>query len=165
MFGVFHWLLQLRIQMHLSEVKYVPAFRLFRRYKTMNANTATTSNGPTMKYHCTVVLAEKTKKVHSYYGWTKNEWPKAKQVCFQLKFYYTQDCLQLKTTTPFKKTWPIIHATWYMLVPSLSYNSPFSVHSFSLDRSPLCLIIVHCENHDSQLFDNRTNPTHPGYVN
>ena len=28
----------------------------------MNANTATTSNGPTMKYHCTVVLAEKNKQ-------------------------------------------------------------------------------------------------------
>ena len=28
----------------------------------MNANTARTSNGPTMKYHCTVVLAEKKQK-------------------------------------------------------------------------------------------------------
>ena len=28
----------------------------------MNANTVTASNGPTMKYHCIVVLAEKTKK-------------------------------------------------------------------------------------------------------
>ena len=26
----------------------------------MNANTVTASNGPTMRYHCTVVLAEKT---------------------------------------------------------------------------------------------------------
>ena len=38
---------------------YVPAIRLFQRHKTMNANTVTASNGPTMKYHCTVVLAEK----------------------------------------------------------------------------------------------------------
>ena len=28
----------------------------------MNANTVAASNGPTMKYHCTVVLAEKTKR-------------------------------------------------------------------------------------------------------
>ena len=28
----------------------------------MNANTVTASNGPTMKYHCTVALAEKTNK-------------------------------------------------------------------------------------------------------
>ena len=28
----------------------------------MNANTVTASNGPTMKYHCTVALAEKTKQ-------------------------------------------------------------------------------------------------------
>ena len=41
---------------------YVPPIRLFQRYKTMNANTVTASNGPTMKYHCTVVLAEKTKR-------------------------------------------------------------------------------------------------------
>ena len=27
----------------------------------MNANTVTASNGPTMKYHCTVALAEKKK--------------------------------------------------------------------------------------------------------
>ena len=27
----------------------------------MNANTVTASNGPTMKYHCTVAWAEKTK--------------------------------------------------------------------------------------------------------
>ena len=38
---------------------YVPPIRLFQRYKTMNANTATASNGPTMKYHCTLVLAGK----------------------------------------------------------------------------------------------------------
>ena len=37
---------------------YIPAIRLFRRYKTINANTVTASNGPTMKYHCTVVLSE-----------------------------------------------------------------------------------------------------------
>ena len=28
----------------------------------MNANTVTASNGPTMKYHCTVVFAGKEKK-------------------------------------------------------------------------------------------------------
>ena len=78
----------------------------------MNANTVTASNGPTMKYHCTVVLAEKkkkktnkqtkkqkNKKVLSYYGSTKNEGPKGKQRCFLLRFNCTQDCLQLKTTT------------------------------------------------------------------
>ena len=41
---------------------YVPAIRLFQRFKTMNANTVAASNGPTMKYHCTVFLAEKTKR-------------------------------------------------------------------------------------------------------
>ena len=39
----------------------------------MNANTVTASNGPTMKYHCTVVLAAKNKKVLSDYGSTKHE--------------------------------------------------------------------------------------------
>ena len=50
------------MQKHLLELVYVPAIRLFQRYKTMNANTVTASNGPTMKYHCTVVLAEKKQK-------------------------------------------------------------------------------------------------------
>ena len=50
------------MQKHLLELVYVPAIRLFQRYKTMNANTVTASNGPTMKYHCTVVLAEKKNK-------------------------------------------------------------------------------------------------------
>ena len=50
------------MQKHLLELVYVPAIRLFQRYKTMNANTVTASNGPTMKYHCTVILAEKKKK-------------------------------------------------------------------------------------------------------
>ena len=49
--------------MHSLELVYVPAIRPFQtEYKTMNANTVTASNGPTMKYHCTVVLAEKTKR-------------------------------------------------------------------------------------------------------
>ena len=47
--------------MHSLKLVYVPAIRRFQRYKTMNANTVTASNGPTMKYHCTVVLAEKQK--------------------------------------------------------------------------------------------------------
>ena len=85
------------------ELVYVPAIRLFQMYQTMNANTVTESNGPTMKYHCTVVLAEKKKQkkiktVLSYYGSTKNEGPKGKRRCFLLRFNCTQDCLQLKTT-------------------------------------------------------------------
>ena len=48
--------------MRLLELVYVPAIRLLQRYKTMDANTATASNEPTMKYHCTVVLAETTKR-------------------------------------------------------------------------------------------------------
>ena len=79
----------------------VPAIRLFQKYKKMNPNTVTARNGPTMKCHGTVVLAEK--KVLSYYGSTKNEGPKTKQVCSGLMFCCTQDCLQLKTKTPFKK--------------------------------------------------------------
>ena len=69
--------------MHLLELLYVPAIRRFQSFKAMNSNTVTASNGPTMKYHCTVVLAEKTKqnknrqktnaqkkkkKMHSQYG-------------------------------------------------------------------------------------------------
>ena len=50
------------MKMHLSELVYVPAIRLFQRYKTMDADTATASNEPTMEYHCTVVLAETTKR-------------------------------------------------------------------------------------------------------
>ena len=98
------------MQKHLLELAYVPAIRLFQRYKTMNANTVTASNGPTMKYHCTVVFAGKekkktkqNKKVLSYYGSTKNEGPKGKQRCFLLRFNCIQDCLQLKTTTHLKR--------------------------------------------------------------
>ena len=50
------------MKMHLLELVYVPAIRLFQRYKTMDAKTATARNEPTMKYHCTVVLAETTKR-------------------------------------------------------------------------------------------------------
>ena len=50
------------MQKHLLELAYVPAIRLFQRYNTMNANTVTASNGPTMKYQCTVVFAGKEKK-------------------------------------------------------------------------------------------------------
>ena len=79
------------MQKNLLELVYVPAIRLFRRYKTINANTVTASDGPTMKYHCTVVLSGKKKneKVIRDYGSTKNEGPKAKQGCFLLRFYCT----------------------------------------------------------------------------
>ena len=50
---------------------YIPAIRLFQSLKTMNANTVAASNGPTMKYHCTVVLAEKNKEVLSHCGSTE----------------------------------------------------------------------------------------------
>ena len=33
----------------------------------MNVNTVTASNGPTMKYHCRVALAEKTKGCKSMF--------------------------------------------------------------------------------------------------
>ena len=66
---------------------YVPAIRLFQRLKTMNANTVAASNGPTMKYHCTVVLAEKTKKYLVTVGQlSKHERAEAKQVRSLLKF-------------------------------------------------------------------------------
>ena len=60
----------------------------------MNANTVTASNGPTMKYHCTVVLAEKentkkqNKKIFSHYGSSKHERPEARQVRSLLKFIF-----------------------------------------------------------------------------
>ena len=60
MFGVFHRLFALRLQSRrILELVYVPAIRLFQRYKTANANAVTARNGPTMKYHCTDVLSEK----------------------------------------------------------------------------------------------------------
>ena len=88
------------MQKNLLKLVYVPAIRLFQRYKTTNANTVTANNGPTIKYHCTVVLSEKkktkqqqqkkktkqNKKVISDYGSTKSEGPKAKQGCFLLRF-------------------------------------------------------------------------------
>ena len=40
------------MQMHLLELVYIPAIRLFQRYKTMNANAITASNGPITNYHC-----------------------------------------------------------------------------------------------------------------
>lgn len=79
----------------------VPAIRLFHKYKIMNPNTVAASSGPTMKCHGTLVLAEK--KILSYYVSTKNEGPKAKQVCSGLMFCFIQDCLQLKTKTLLKK--------------------------------------------------------------
>ena len=45
----------------------------------MNANTVTASNGPTMKYHCTVVLAEKTKKCLVTVGQVNMNDPKKKK--------------------------------------------------------------------------------------
>ena len=76
------------MQKNLVKLVYIPTIRLFQMCKAMNANTVTESNGPTMKYHFTVVLSEKNKtkqnkKVVSDYGSTTNE---AKQDCFLLKF-------------------------------------------------------------------------------
>ena len=75
--------------MHLLELVYVPAIRLFQSFKAMNANTVTASNGPTMKYHRIVVLAEnkkqnktKNKKAPSYYGSTENDGRKQNKVVF-----------------------------------------------------------------------------------
>ena len=84
------------MQMHLLELVYIPAIRLFQRYKTMNANTSTASNGPITNYHCIVALAEKkkkqkqnqinqinkNKKVPSYYRSTENEECKQNKVVF-----------------------------------------------------------------------------------
>ena len=47
--------------MHLLELVYAPAIRLFQSFKAINANTVTASNGPTMKYHRIVALAENKK--------------------------------------------------------------------------------------------------------
>ena len=77
---------------HLLELVYVPAIRLFQRYKTMNTNTVTASNGPTMKYHCTVILAEtykqtnkqkkKTRRYLVTMGQLKTKDPKENNVAF-----------------------------------------------------------------------------------
>ena len=91
MFAVFHWLRGLKMKMHLLEPVYVPEIRLFQRYKTMNANTVTASNEPTMKYHCTVVLAEKTKRYLITMGQLKMKDPK------QNKFVLYWGFIVLKT--------------------------------------------------------------------
>ena len=58
----------------------------------MDANTVTANSEPTMKYHCTVVLAEKKKKVLNCYESTKNKGRKTTQVYPLMRFYCTQDC-------------------------------------------------------------------------
>ena len=59
--------------MHLLELLYIQVIRLFQRYKTMNANTITASNGPITKYHCLVALAEKKKKKQNQINQKKNK--------------------------------------------------------------------------------------------
>ena len=59
-------------------IVHVQGIRLFQRYKTTNANTVTASNGQTMKYHCTVVLAEKRKKILGRYESSRHKLPEAK---------------------------------------------------------------------------------------
>ena len=71
---------------HAKCIVYVPAIRLFQRHKTINANTVTASNGPTMKYHCTVVLAAKKKQTNKHTNKKKHEGPKANQIRSLLKF-------------------------------------------------------------------------------
>ena len=72
---------------------YVPAIRLFQRYKTMNTNTVTASNGPTMKYHCTVVLAEKnTKRYLVTADQVNTKDPKQDKFVLFWSSYATQDC-------------------------------------------------------------------------
>ena len=99
---------------------YVPAIRLFQRYKTMNANTVTASNGPTMKYHCTVVLAEKKKKKHSHthkkkifshFGSSKHEGPEARQVRSLLKFIFYPRLSKNNNSITKKKTFGVTHVT------------------------------------------------------
>ena len=115
MFGVFHWLIALRIQ-RILELVYVPAIRLFQKYKTTNANTVTASNGPTMKHHSVVVLSEKTKnkkkkqnkKLISDYGSTKND-PKQNKVVFCCGFIVLIRLSSTENNNSFKKTCTIAH--------------------------------------------------------
>ena len=64
--------------MHLLELVYVPAIRLFQSFKAMNANTVRASNGPTMKYHRIVAFAE-NKKTKTKQKQNKNKNKKQKQ--------------------------------------------------------------------------------------
>ena len=59
----------------------------------MNANTAATSNGPTMKYHSTVVLAEKKKKVIVTMGELKMNDPKQNKSVFSWSFIILKNSL------------------------------------------------------------------------
>ena len=71
------------MQKNLLELKYVPATRLFQRYKAMNANTVTASNGPTMKNHCRVVLSGKNKNlIRDCIGQLKTKDPKQNMFVF-----------------------------------------------------------------------------------
>ena len=69
--------------MYLLELLYIPAIRRFQRYKAINANTVTARTGPTMKYHFTVVVAEKPKQKGtcvSYFRSTENEGHEANKI-------------------------------------------------------------------------------------
>ena len=101
--------------MNLLELVYVPAIRLFQSFKAMNANTVTASNGPTMKYHRIVALAEnkktkqkqkqkqtKTKRLLITMGQLKTK-DASKTRLFPVEvIYHLRLSCEQKTTTHFK---------------------------------------------------------------
>ena len=108
--------------MHLLELVYVPAIRLFQSLKAMNANTVTASNGLTMKYHRRVALAEnkktkqkqkqtKTKRHLITMGQLKtNDASKTRLFSVGVIYHLRLSC-ERKTTTHFKvNTYTITHA-------------------------------------------------------
>ena len=121
--------------MHLLELVYVPAIRLFQSFKAMNANTVTASNGPTMKYHRIVALAEnekqnktKTKRHLITMGQLKTKGASNTRLFSVEIIYHLRLPCERKTTTHFKvKTYTITHAKCCTLLccttgPSLSIH-------------------------------------------
>ena len=135
--------------MHSLQLVYVPAFCLFHRYKTMNV---TASNGPAMKYHCTVVFSEKRKYLVTK-GQIKMKDPKQNKLVL----------LYSKLSSPTSKNSiqkDFCDNSCYMLHPSPSLSIHF-----------LLIILIFVQslftptNMTVNFFDNKTNPMQKSYMN
>ena len=132
---VFHCLLELIIQIHLVEVVYMYQQFVFSKgrrqwmlillQQAMGQQWSTTLQLPQLK---------RSKRYLVSYGSTKNEGLKQKKVVFCWGYSLLMAVLSCKNNNSFERT----YYSCYMLQPSLLYNRPFSVYSFSLDHSHLC---------------------------
>ena len=125
--------------MHLLELLYIQVIRLFQRYKTMNANTITASNGPITKYHCLVALAEKKKKKQNQINQKKNK----KKTKIER---YLVTLGQLKTKDASKTrlfSFEIIFCILLKAVLSTKNNNPFETEDLC-DYSCTCCTLLYC---------------------